>query len=150
MANVAAPVAVVTSMNGTLPAGTTVSAFTSLSMTPPMVLVALDKGSETLAHIIDTKVFGLNILTVEQQDIALAFAKKGGTGKFDGVAWSRDNDLPRLHGSAGWIGCRVERFVDGGDHVIVLGEVAAAEHRDGDPLTYRRRRFGTHSSFTTV
>ncbi|MFF7944943.1 flavin reductase family protein [Nocardia gamkensis] len=115
-----------------------------------MVLVALDKGPETLAHITDTKMFGLNVLAVEQQDTALAFAKKGGTGKFDGVAWSHDHDLPRLHGCAGWIACWAERFVDGGDHVIVLGAVTAAEHRDCDPLTYRHRTFGTHSSFTTV
>ncbi|WP_174187272.1 flavin reductase family protein [Nocardia barduliensis] len=150
MASVAAPVAIVTSMNGASPAGTTVSAFTSLSMTPPMVLVALDKGSDTLTHIIDSRAFALNVLAVEQQDIALAFAKKGGTDKFADVVWHWDRDLPRLPGSAGWIACRSERFVDGGDHVIVLGEVVAAEHRDCDPLTYRRRTFGTHSSFTTV
>ncbi|UGT65226.1 flavin reductase family protein [Nocardia asteroides] len=150
MASVAAPVAVVTSADGALPVGTTVSAFTSLSMTPPMVMVALDRGSETLRHIVESTMFGLNVLGVEQQDIALAFARKGGTGKFDGIGWSRDHDLPRLHGCAGWIACRSERVVDGGDHVIVLGEVVAAEHRDCDPLTYHRRTFGTHSAFTTV
>ncbi|WP_228001531.1 flavin reductase family protein [Nocardia australiensis] len=150
MASVAAPVAVVTSMNGVLPAGTTVSAFTSLSMNPPMVLVALDRGSETLAHITSTDMFGLNVLACAQQDTALAFAKKGGTGKFEGIGWDLDHGLPRLHDAAGWVACRSERFVEGGDHVIMLGAAIAAEHRDCDPLTYRLRTFGTHSSFTTV
>ncbi|KAF0960865.1 MULTISPECIES: flavin reductase family protein [unclassified Rhodococcus (in: high G+C Gram-positive bacteria)] len=146
MAHVATPVAVVTSMDGGLPFGTTVSAFTSLSMTPPMVLVSLDRGSETLELITASKKFGLNVLGRDQQVIALKFAKKGGIGKFQGVRWDVEHDLPRIAGAAGWIACHVEQLVEGGDHVVVLGNVVAAENNYSEPLTYHRRVFGTHSA----
>lgn len=93
MAHVATPVAVVTSMDGGLPFGTTVSAFTSLSMTPDGPGL-LDRGSETLELITASKKFGLNVLGRDQQGTALKFAKKGGIGKFQGVRWDVDHELP--------------------------------------------------------
>ncbi|NGP07179.1 flavin reductase family protein [Rhodococcus sp. 14C212] len=150
MAHVATPVAVVTSMDGDLPFGTTVSAFTSLSMRPPMVLVSLDRRSETLELITASKKFGLNVLGRDQQGTALKFAKKGGRGKFHGVRWDLDHDLPRIAGAAGWIACHVEQLVEGGDHVVVLGHVVAAENNYSDPLTYHRREFGTHSALESA
>jgi len=147
---VATPVAVVTSMGDGLPVGTTVSAFTSLSMAPPMVLVCLDKRSETLELITLSKTFGLNVLAREQHAMALKFARKGGTGKFQGIPWTIDHELPRLADAAGWIACQADRFVEGGDHVVVLGSVVAAENRSSAPLTYHRRAFGTHSALESA
>jgi flavin reductase (DIM6/NTAB) family NADH-FMN oxidoreductase RutF len=150
MAHVATPVAIVTSMDGGLPVGTTVSAFISLSMTPPMVLVSLDKGSETLRLITESNKFGLNILSSDQQGTALKFAKKGGVGKFNGVRWDIADQLPRIVGAAGWVACHTSQMMEGGDHMIVLGEVVAAEHQDSEPLIYHRRAFGTHSTLETA
>src|SRR5437764_1050315 len=99
MTNVAAPVAVVTAMDGALPAGTTVSAFLSLSMTPPMVLVSLDRRSETLELVMRSRSFGLNVLSSEQHETALKFAVKGGPDKFDGVPWDIDHEIPRIAGT---------------------------------------------------
>ncbi|WP_258008561.1 flavin reductase family protein [Rhodococcus sp. ENV425] len=144
MAGVATPVSIVTAISGGLPYGTTVSAFTSLSMTPPMVLVSLDRGSETLELLRESGRFGLNILGADQAHTALAFAKKGGVGKFHGTRWELDHDLPRIPGAPGWIACTVTDLVDGGDHVIALGEVDVAELADGQPLVYYGRTFGTH------
>jgi flavin reductase (DIM6/NTAB) family NADH-FMN oxidoreductase RutF len=87
MAHVATPVAVVSSVDGTLPVGTTVSAFTALSMNPPMVLVSLDRDSATLERVMLSKRFGVNILASDQQSTAVKFAGKGGVGKFQGVSW---------------------------------------------------------------
>jgi flavin reductase (DIM6/NTAB) family NADH-FMN oxidoreductase RutF len=78
MASVCAPVSVVTAMNGKLPHGTTVSAFASLSVQPPMVLVALDSGSQLPALVGHGSRFGLNVLTSAQAGLALAFASKSG------------------------------------------------------------------------
>lgn len=150
MANVATPVAVVTTMANGLPAGTTVSAFISLSVSPPMVLVSLDKGSNTLEFITESQMFGLNILARDQHGIAVKFAAKNGVGKFDGVGWNVDHGLPRIAGAVGWVACRVDRFHEGGDHVIALGDVVAADWRHADPLTYHRRAFGTHLAFEAV
>jgi flavin reductase (DIM6/NTAB) family NADH-FMN oxidoreductase RutF len=145
MASVAAPVAVVTVMAGQRPHGSTVSAFTSLSLHPPMVLVALDRASDLLRHIRDSGEFGVNVLAADQAPLARAFARKG-DDKFDGVAWAREAGVPRLPGSAGWLACAVESLVPGGDHEVVLGRVIAAEHADFPPLTYHQRSFGTHQA----
>jgi flavin reductase (DIM6/NTAB) family NADH-FMN oxidoreductase RutF len=144
MAHIATPVAVVTSMDKGLPFGTTVSAFTSLSMHPPMMLVALDSGSQTLEVITASVRFGLNVLASGQHTTALNFARKGGVDKFQCVEWEIDHDVPRIAGAAGWIACTAEKFVEGGDHWIVVGNVVAADNAVGDPLTYHRRVFGTH------
>ncbi|MGW5105969.1 flavin reductase family protein [Nocardia sp. NPDC004123] len=144
MAAVATPVSVVTTNSGGLPYGTTVSAFASLSMNPPMVLVSLDRGSETLELVRESGRFGLNILGADQAATALSFARKGGVGKFHGTRWDLDHDLPRIPGAPGWIACTVANLVDGGDHVVVLGTVDAAELTDGHPLVYHGRLFGTH------
>jgi flavin reductase (DIM6/NTAB) family NADH-FMN oxidoreductase RutF len=146
MAGVATPVSVVTSMADGLPHGTTVSAFASLSMTPPMVLVSLDRGSDLLALVRESGRFGVNVLGATQSALALAFARKGGTGKFSGVRWDVDHGLPRLPGAPGWLACDVSALVEGGDHVVALGTVVAAETLDGRPLTYHGRVFGTHAA----
>src|SRR4051794_26084113 len=167
MAQVPTPVSVVTSMGdgfggggargptrlpvvrsggGGLPHGPPVGAFASLSMPPPMVLVSLDRGSDLLALVRETGRFGVNVLGAEQSALALAFARKGGTGKFSGVRWDVDHGLPRLPGAPGWLACDVSALVEGGDHVVALGTVVAAETLDGRPLTYHGRVFGTHAA----
>ncbi|MGW4587757.1 flavin reductase family protein [Amycolatopsis thermoflava] len=145
MAGVATPVTVISAMADEVPHATTVSAFASLSMAPPMVVVCLDRGSDLLAMVQTTGGFGVNVLGAEHAELALTFARKGGAAKFDQVEWSSDRGLPRLPGAA-WLTCRATRFVDGGDHVIVLGAVETAEAHDARPLTYHRRVFGTHTA----
>jgi flavin reductase (DIM6/NTAB) family NADH-FMN oxidoreductase RutF len=145
MASVCTPVSVVTAMAGDRPHGTTVSAFTSLSLDPPMVLVSLDKTSELLGHVRRAQVLGVNVLHAGQAALATAFARKG-TDKFSGVGWTLEHGVPRLDGVMGWLACRVERLAEGGDHVVVFGRVVAAAGSPGAPLTYHQRRFGTHQA----
>jgi flavin reductase (DIM6/NTAB) family NADH-FMN oxidoreductase RutF len=145
MAGVCTPVSVVTAMADGRPHGTTVSAFASLSMNPPMVLVSLDVGSDLLALVREGGRFGVNVLSSAQSALALTFARKGDT-KFDGVTWELEHDLPRLAGAAGWLACEATELVPGGDHVIVLGTVVGAATTLAPPLTYHARVFGTHSA----
>lgn len=144
MAAVATPVSVVTTTAEGQPFGTTVSAFNSLSMEPPMVLVSLARTSETLQMLTRTKTFGVNILGSDQASTATNFARKGGPEKFGDTPWNLAHGVPRLERAPGWICCVVANLVDGGDHVIVLGHVIAAESIGGGPLVYHCRRFGTH------
>lgn len=144
MAGVPTPVSVVTSLDGDRPYGTTVSAFASLSMAPPMLLVALDRGSDLLAVVRRTDRFGLNVLGSDQADLATAFARKGGSLKFAGVPWEDGGGVPRLLGARGFLGCTVAQLVDGGDHVVLLADVRTADSGAGRPLTYYSRVFGTH------
>jgi flavin reductase (DIM6/NTAB) family NADH-FMN oxidoreductase RutF len=144
MARVCTPVSVVTTLDGDRPHGTTVSAFASLSLTPPMILVSLDRGSDLLLLVRSTRHFAVNILSSDQSDLAVRFARKG-VDKFHGVGWDIDASLPRLRGACGWLACTVSSLVEGGDHVVALGTVTAAQTDSGDPLTYHARTFGTHT-----
>ena len=146
MGEVATAVTVVTAMDGSRPHGTTVSAFSSLSLDPPLVLVSLDRGSQLLEVITAAGRFGVNVLSGGQAALAARFATRG-PDKFDGVGWRSDGMSPRLEGVAGFLDCEVTAILDGGDHVIVQGLVRGAEveARHGQPpLTYHRRAFGTH------
>src|SRR4051794_26966880 len=86
MGQVAAAVAVVTVLDDGAPHGTTVSAFTSLSMEPPMLLVSLDRSSTLLSKLSIGSIVGINVLAAHQDQIALRFARKG-DDKFADVDW---------------------------------------------------------------
>ncbi|MCP2256010.1 NADH-FMN oxidoreductase RutF, flavin reductase (DIM6/NTAB) family [Prauserella aidingensis] len=146
MAGVCTPVSVVTAMADGRPHGTTVSAFASQSMEPPMVLVSLDRSSELLATVRESGRVGLNVLSSGQSTLALKFARKGGADKFADVGWDVEGGVPRLPGAGGFLACDVTTFVEGGDHVVVLGLVRAADTIPGPPLTYHGRVFGTHTA----
>lgn len=143
MAGVATPVAVVSTLAGDRPHATTVSAFASLSLAPPMVMVALDERSDLLRRLAVGSPLGLTVLAVGESALAHAFARKG-DDKFAGVPWELDTGAPRVRSAGGWLGCTVTSLVPGGDHVIVLGEVRRAAPGTGEPLTYHARTFGTH------
>ncbi|MFC1418891.1 flavin reductase family protein [Streptacidiphilus cavernicola] len=146
MSCVATPVSIVTAMtDGGLPFGATVSAFSSLSMEPAMVLISLDSRSKTLAAIRESGRFGLNVLGADQEDLATAFAGRSRADKFHGTDWRTDCGLPRISQSPAWVASTVAGLVEGGDHVVILGRVDAAESIvDRAPLVYHRRNFGTH------
>ncbi|MFI5612615.1 flavin reductase family protein [Amycolatopsis sp. NPDC051903] len=144
MASVATPVSVVTALCDGAPHGATVSAFTSLSMDPPMVLVSLDKTSRLLGLIRRSGRFGVNVLGADQAGTAVTFAKKLAE-KFSEVHWEADNELPRLADVPGWLACSVTQEVEGGDHIVLFGRVEAASTATAAPLTYHLRTFGTHS-----
>lgn len=144
MGSVCTPVSVVTALDRGRPHGTTVSAFCSLSLTPPMVSVALDEGSALLELLQATPRFGLNVLSHIQHGLASKFAVKG-DDKFDNVSWAVRCDAPYIIGSACWFACEVDQLVTGGDHTIVMGRVLESDHADLPPLTYYRRGFGTNA-----
>lgn len=143
MGNVVTPVSIVTALGAGGPHGTTVSAFSSLSMSPPMVLVCLDRGSDLLDIVRSTGRFGLNVMGSGQASLAAGFARKG-IDRFAGVEWTLEHGVPRLTGAPGWVACAATQLVPGGDHDIVLGLVLDAGTADGAPLAYHRRTFGTH------
>lgn len=149
MAHVCSPVAVITAFDGDRPHGTTVSAFMSLSMKPPMATIALDQHSELLGVIRRHGSFAINVLGSHQSDVALAFATKG-HNKFDGIGWSTTATLPALDGAAIFMCCTAESLVPGGDHTIIVGAVQHVVREESQPLTYHGRGFGTHSPLPDV
>jgi flavin reductase (DIM6/NTAB) family NADH-FMN oxidoreductase RutF len=147
MAGVCAPVTIVTAAADGVPYGTTVSAFASLSLRPPMVTVALDRGCRLLPRVTATGRFGVNVLGSTQDDVALEFARRGATDRFAGVEWHLDHGLPRLAAAPGWLACDLSSVVPGGDHLLLLGTVTQARATAAAPLVYGHRTFGTHSAY---
>jgi flavin reductase (DIM6/NTAB) family NADH-FMN oxidoreductase RutF len=147
MAGVCAPVTVVTTMADDRPHGATVSSFASLSLNPPLVSVAFDRGSALLRQIQAAGRFGVNILGHAQDELAMIFARRG-TDRFAAADWFTDHGLPRLTDAAGWMVCDLDRSIEAGDHLMLFGLVRAASSRqDLAPLVYAHRTFGTHSRF---
>ncbi|WP_432974226.1 flavin reductase family protein [Dactylosporangium sp. CA-233914] len=145
MGSVASAVAVVTTLSDGEPYGTTVSAFASLSMRPPMVLVSLGADSNLLARLVVGSMVGVNVLAADQDEVAVRFARRGGD-KFAGVGWRIEDGAPALAAKHAWACVSVSRLVEAGDHTIVIGAVRVAEAYPGRPLTYWRSTFGTHAS----
>jgi flavin reductase (DIM6/NTAB) family NADH-FMN oxidoreductase RutF len=146
MAAVCAPVTVVTAADSDGPHGTTVSAFASLSLQPPLVTVALDRRSALLARVLATRRLGVNVLSSADDELAVRFARSG-SDRFAGVGWRLAQGLPRLDCAAGWAACELEQVIEGGDHLLLIGLVVHAESRPVAPLVYGHRTFGTHSRF---
>jgi flavin reductase (DIM6/NTAB) family NADH-FMN oxidoreductase RutF len=144
MAGICAPVTIVTTMSNEMPYGATVSAFASLSLEPPMVSVALDRRSQLLGQILQTRHFGVNVLTKSQEQLARVFASRD-IDRFALWAWSLDGGLPRLAAIASWMVCKLAQAVEAGDHKLLLGVVEAAQRTPAAPLVYAERSFGTHS-----
>lgn len=149
MSRVAAPVTVVTTMDRSGPCGTTVSSFSSLSMSPPLVMFALDRRSQLLVALRNNRRLAVNVLGHGQDGLATTFARRQ-ADRFCDSGWYPSAGLPRLPGIAAWFECRGERFIAAGDHEIVLASVLNAESFDGLPLMYAQRTFGTHSALLSA
>ncbi|MCP1386649.1 flavin reductase family protein [Corynebacterium sp. TA-R-1] len=149
MSQLAAAVTVVTTGTKEAPHGTTVSAFMSLSLEPPMVLVSLDQRSSLLAQLEVGSPIGVNVLSTEQGDLARTFATRG-IDRFAGVDWCMADGAPKLDGNHTWVAGTVARLIEAGDHVLVLIDVCCAEVNSNQPLLYWQREFGTHGSLDAV
>lgn len=138
LARWASGVAIVTAAAGDRIHGMTVSAFASVSLEPPLVLVCADKTSHTLEVLEAGRVFAVNVLAAGQQTLSSRFAsKKDEHRRFEGVAWRRGaTGAPLVEGALASLDCRVVAAHDAGDHVIYVGQVEAAEVRRGEPLVY--------------
>lgn len=143
MAHVSAPVSVVTTMVDGVPHGSTVSAFASLSVHPPMVLLALDNRGALVGQVRESGRLMVNVLAEDQSELALRFATRGLPNRFEHLDWSDDHGLPRIAGATAWLRCDRVVFEPGGDHTVLLATVFAAETSGHGGLTYYRRRFGS-------
>jgi len=134
----ASGVTIVTSAAGGRVHGMTVSAFSSVSLDPPLVLVCADKTSDTLGVIEKSGVFAANLLSAEQQALSNRFAsKKDEHRRFEGLDWRAGvTGSPILPGVLAALDCRVVAAHDAGDHLIYVGRVESVEVSPGEPLLY--------------
>lgn len=135
----ASGVTVVTAVDGGgVDHGITVSAFCSLSLEPPLILICIDH--ETVMHgILESSAsFAVSVLAAEQEELARRFSDPD-NDRFEGTPYTRaTNGAALLTGSAAHLECAVRERFDGGDHTIFVGSVQAAATSDAHPLLYYR------------
>jgi len=129
--------------------GVTVNSFTSVSLEPPLILLALQR--EVPSHdLLRGRCFTVNVLGAEQRELALRFAG-GEQGKHSAgrprpslrPAWADGEYAPRIAGSLCYFECTPWAEYDGGDHTLFLGEVRRFDYRDGDALGFVSGQFTT-------
>lgn len=139
-------VTVVTAFEDGVPVGFTCQAFASLSLEPPMIVLAPSKTSTSWPRMIESGAFCVNILTDEQQSVSEAFAVRGTdtADKFEGIPWHVGAaGTPVLDGSLAWVECALENVHDAGDHELVTGRVLELGVGEGSPLVFYRSAYGT-------
>jgi flavin reductase (DIM6/NTAB) family NADH-FMN oxidoreductase RutF len=132
-------VTVVTTRNGDgSDEGMTVSAFCSVSLEPPLVLICIEKNASAHKALTTASGFVINILAATQEQIARRFSIVD-IDRFEGVGYSRtQNGFAVLDDVLGVIECARSAMHDAGDHTIIVGEVEAARAQNGTPLLYYR------------
>jgi flavin reductase (DIM6/NTAB) family NADH-FMN oxidoreductase RutF len=129
------------------PHGFTASAVSSLSMEPRMLLVCVNEHSATLDIIREAGAFAVNILSADQQEVAQQFATRT-VDRFSGLRWRPGTvtESPIIDGSLAYAECTLADTCKGGDHVVVMGEIVAADAHEAEPLLYFRGRYGTYGA----
>lgn len=144
-------VTIITTRNndGTL-VGITVNSFNSVSLDPPLVLWSLSKVSHSLSVFEATSHWAVHILSHDQDTLATHFSQRG-YDKFAGLKIEAGmHDIPLLTGCTTRMQCKTTYRYDGGDHVIIVGEVMQFDHSDIAPLVYQRGNYAiaTHKELT--
>lgn len=133
----ASGITVVTSVDASgFPHGITVSAFCSVSLDPPLILVCIDRTTGSHHAVIETGVFVVNFLAAGQDEISERFSLTD-IDKFElGGFRNGIGGVPVLDESLVSLECTLRSTFDGGDHSIFVGQVESVRVRDVAPLVY--------------
>lgn len=151
----ASGVTVVTTVHEGYDHAMTASAFSSVSLDPPLVAVFVDRRNRFHDAVVASRQWGVSILAESGQEAATWFALRGRplAGQFDRVGHVRGEvtGAALLRQAIGWLECETWADYDGGDHLILVGRVTGAEvlpdgvdrHVDDDhrPLLYHRSHY---------
>ncbi len=134
-------VTAITALVDGVPAGLAANAVNSLSLAPPLMFAAIDRGSRTLRSVEQAGCFGVNVLGADAEGLAHDFGRRIPVEeRWREVGWeaveTAEGPIPLLDQAIVWVGCRLGDLIGGGDHVIITGEVLEVRERDGDPLLF--------------
>ena len=137
----ASGVTVITATDGETRRGMTASAFVSVSLTPPLILVSVDHRAQMYRLLSEDRVthFGVNVLSSTQHHLSNHFA--GRPGPEEAVPWFAHEGLPLIGGSVAQLVCRKQQVIPAGDHTLYLGFVEYSRYTDDDPLLYFRGQY---------
>lgn len=124
------------------PIGVTASSFNSVSLDPPLVLWSLAKQSLSRPAFSTSKHFAVHVLAEGQEHMADRFARSG-EAKFSGLDWDHcERGSPLFAEFAARFECELRHEYDGGDHVILVGEVTRFDTQNRAPLLYHGGSYG--------
>lgn len=134
-------VTVLTACHGDLMAGMTVNSFSALSLAPPLVLWTIRKQSGSLSTFQQASHFAVNVLSATQTQTSALFGSTD-PDKFAQVNWRPGRGgAPLLGHCIAHFECRLEQMVDGGDHLILVGQVERHARYPGEPLLFTQGRY---------
>ncbi len=123
------------------PVGLTINSFNSVSLDPPLVLWSIGKNTASRPDFDLTDRFAINVLARDQKQVSDIFARPG--DKFASVNWQPGKTgVPVIGGSIATFECRMSSRHEGGDHIIMIGEVEHFDQADGHPLLYVDGSYG--------
>lgn len=140
MRRLAAAVTIITARSGGVRFGMTATAATSLTASPPTLLICINKSASIHDPIVDTGRFRMNVLGCEHSDLVGAFSGKvKGEERFENGLWSSDeNGLPLLCDAQASLSCQVQQVIEVGTHSIFVGQVDEVQIvGDTAPLLYQ-------------
>lgn len=121
--------------------GITVSAFCSVSLEPPLILICIEKATGCHYAFGESGVFAVNILAADQERISEHFAAQSAE-KFSDIGFSTGPlGVPLIKGCLASIECSVRDICDGGDHSIFVGTVESVHCSEAGPLIYFRGKY---------
>jgi flavin reductase (DIM6/NTAB) family NADH-FMN oxidoreductase RutF len=122
-------------------AGVTANSFCSVSLDPPLVLWCLSKSAPSGSVFVNASHFAIHVLAEDQADLSARFSRPS-KDKFAGLQVSEGlAGTPLLDGAAAVFECRCEHRYEGGDHLIIVGQVERYRHTDRLPLLFHFGRY---------
>lgn len=118
--------------------GMTANSFTSVSLNPPLVLVAVDKRAETHQHLAEARRFGVSVLLDDQLPVSNHFAGKWDDAVARSLEYDYIDGIPVLRECLSHLTCDLWATYDGGDHTLYVGQVTSLQVNEGQPLLYYR------------
>ncbi len=122
--------------------GLTVSAFASVSLNPPLVLICIRNESNATPLLFKARRYCVNILATDQQPIAEKFSLQGEGGRFQNLDYYiGKGGNPIIQGCIGYIDCKLSQSIDLGDHTLFVGEAVDVKAEKKPPLLYIDRHY---------
>lgn len=131
---------VTTEYNGDV-MGMTVNAFMSVSLDPKLIAISIDEKARLYDKLQETKKFGISILTEDQKDLSMIFAKQKDSDR--DISYLRQDNIPVLEDSIATLSCHVKETADAGDHKIFIAEVTDVKMNGGDPVLFYSGQYHT-------
>ena len=119
--------------------GMTVNAFMSISLDPKLIAISIDESASMYDILQETKKFGVSILTKNQKDLSMIFAKQIEEDRE--INFLQQDDIPVIEDSFVTLSCHVQDMIKAGDHMIFIAEVSEIVINEGEPLAYAESKY---------